>query len=63
MLSTTERNTIADIKARLVANRPVTTREKQMMLDLVKREGLSLSSKAIDTARKEGLNVDGIKSL
>ncbi len=63
MLNAFERATIAEIKARVLAKQPVSAREKQMLLDLLKREGLGLTSKAIAEAKKQGFNVQGINSL
>ena len=63
MLNTFERDTIAEIKARVLARKPIATWEKQMLLDLLKREGRGLTATAIENARKDGLNVEGIKAI
>jgi len=63
MLNSFERDTIAEVKALLAARKPVPHWQKQMLLDLLKREGLSLSSSAIAQASKDGLNVEGVKAL
>ena len=63
MMNTFERNTIAEIGARLKNKQPVAHWEKQMILDLLKREGLALTPHAHANAIKEGLNVEGVKVL
>lgn len=62
-LNTFEMNTIREVKALLQARQPVPQWKKQMMLDLIRREGLALTPKALDEARKDGLNVEGVKAL
>ena len=62
-LNTFEMDTIREVKALVSARQPVPQWQKQMMLDLLKREGLGLTPKAIDEARKDGLNVEGVKAL
>ena len=63
MLNTYEMDTIAEIKARVLAKQPVSDREKQLMLDLVRREGLGVRSEVIQRARNSGFNIQGIKTL
>lgn len=62
MLNTFEMDTIREIKARVVNKQPVADWEKQMLLDLLKREGVALTPQAIHNALKEGFNVQGIKA-
>jgi hypothetical protein len=57
-----ERNTIAEIKARLAAGQPIAAWEKQMVLDLLRREGGVMSRVSKALAANEGFNVDGIKT-
>lgn len=63
MLNSFERDTIAEVKALVLAKQPVPQWQKQLMLDLLRREGLALTAKAIDEARRDGLNVEGVKAL
>ena len=63
MLNSFEMDTIREVKSLVMAKQPVPKWKKQLMLDLIKREGLGLTPKAIDEARKDGLNVEGIKAL
>lgn len=63
MLNTFERDTIAEIKARAVNKQPVADWEKQMLLNLIRREGGFMSQAALEGARKQGFNVEGIKTL
>jgi hypothetical protein len=63
MLNTFERDTIAEIKARVLAKQPVADWEKQMLLDLLKREGRGMSAAAVAAAQKQGFNTTGIKAL
>lgn len=62
-MNTFERDTIAEIKARLKNRQPVALWEKQMILDIVRREGVALTPLALANAVKEGLNVEGVKVL
>ena len=57
-----ERDFIAEVKACLKAGRPVSRREKQMVLDILAREGGVMSSAALARAKTEGYNVSGIKT-
>lgn len=63
MLNSFEMDTIREIKARVINKQPVADWEKQMLLDLLKREGVALNPQAIHNALKEGFNVSGIKAL
>ena len=62
-LNTWERDTLADIKARVLAKRPVSQREKQLVLDLLKREQLAVDARVVQRAASEGLNVAGVVTL
>lgn len=62
-LNTFEMDTIREVKALVLAKQPVPQWKKQLMLDLIKREGLALTPYAIANARKDGLNVEGVKAL
>lgn len=63
MLNSFERDTIAEIKARVLAKKPVADWEKQMLLDLLRREGRGMSSAAIAAAQRQGFSTEGIKAL
>ena len=62
-LNTWERDTLAEIKARVLAKQPVSQREKQLVLDLLKREQLAVSAAVVQRAANEGLNVSGVVTL
>jgi hypothetical protein len=62
-LNTWERDTLADIKARVLAKKPVSQREKQLVLDLLKREQLAVDARVVQRAASEGLNVAGVVTL
>ena len=59
-LNTWEKDTLAEIKARVLAKQYVSDREKQLVLDLLKREQLPVRAAVIKRAAAEGLNVAGI---
>ncbi len=62
LLSTWERDFLADIKARVMAKQPVSAREKQIVLDLLRRTGVGMSAAAKANAEKEGFSTAGIKT-
>ena len=62
-LNTWERDTLAEIKARVLAKQPVSQREKQLVLDLLKREQLAVDPRVVERAANEGLNVSGVVTL
>jgi hypothetical protein len=59
-LNAWEKDFIAEIKARVLAKQPVSLREKQMVMDLVKREQMPVRQKVLDQAAREGVDVSGI---
>lgn len=63
MMSPWERDFLADVKARALARQPVSAREKQIVLDLLRRTGVAVSQQVIDNAAKEGLDTSGVKAL
>ena len=63
MLNSFEMDTIREIKTRVINKQPVADWEKQMLLDLLKREGVGLSPAAILNALKQGFDTKGIKAL
>ena len=63
MMNTFERDTIAEIKARVQNRQPVADWEKQMVLDLLKREGLAIREDVLRAAKNSGFNTEGIKAL
>ena len=60
MLNSFEIDTIREIKARVSAGQPVANWEKQLVLDLLRREGLPLTQQALNNARAGGFDVKGI---
>lgn len=62
MLNTFEIDTIREVRALVLAKQPVPQWQKQMLLDLLKREGLGLTPYAIANALKQGFDVQGIKT-
>lgn len=63
MLNTFEMDTIAEIKARVLAKLPVADWEKQLILDLLRREGRVVNAAVLDRAKNSGFNVEGIKTI
>ena len=63
MLNTFEMDTIAEIKARVVNKQHVADWEKQLVLDLLRREGLAVRAEVVQRAANSGFNVAGIKTL
>ena len=63
MLNTFEMDTIREIKARVANKQPVADWEKQMVLDLLRREGGVVRADVVERARNSGFNVEGIKTL
>jgi len=63
MINTFERDTIAEIKARVLAKQPVADWEKQMVLDLLRCEGGGMPAAAKAAAEKQGFSTEGIKTL
>ena len=62
-LNTWERDTLAEIKARVLTKQPVSKREKQLVLDLLKREGLAVRADVVERAANEGLDTAGILAV
>lgn len=62
MINTFERDTIAEIKARALARQPVADWEKQLVLDLLRREGEIVPVAVLEHARNSGFNTEGIKT-
>ncbi len=62
-LNSFEMDTVREVNARLKNRQPVAHWEKQMILNLLRREGVALTPLAMANAIKEGLNVEGIKVL
>ena len=63
MLNSFEQDTIREIKARVLNRQPVADWEKQLVLDLVRREGAKVDPRVIERARNSGFNVDGINTI
>ena len=59
-LSPQELATLIDIDARILAKQPVSTQEKQLIFDLLKREKLAVKPTIVAAAASEGLDVTGI---
>ena len=62
-LNTFERDTLVEIKARVMAKRPVADWERQMVLDLLRRERAQEDPQVIERARNSRYNVDGINTI
>lgn len=62
-LNTFEMDTIREVKARLKNRQPVAHWEKQLILNLLRREGVALTPFAYANAVKEGLDVEGVRVL
>lgn len=62
-LNTFEMDTIREVGALIKAHQPVPRWQKQIILDLSRREGIALTPVAVANAIKEGFNVEGIKVL
>lgn len=63
MLNSFERNTLAEIKARVLARQPVSNQEKQMVLDLLRRSGGGMTAAAKTAAERQGFSTQGIQTL
>jgi hypothetical protein len=63
MLNSFEMDTIREIKARVLAKKPVAAWEKQMVLDLLRREGGGMTAAAKAAAERQGFSTEGIKAL
>lgn len=59
-LNTWERDTLAEIKSRVLRGEHVSQLEKQMVLNLLKRERLVVRAEVVARAAAEGFNVQGI---
>ena len=62
-LNTFERDTLAEIKARVLAKQPVSQREKQLVLDLLRREQLAVDPRVVQRAASEGLDTRGVLTV
>jgi len=62
-LNTWEKDTLAEIKARVLAKQYVSPAEKQMVLDLLKREQLPVRAAVKQRAAAEGFNVAGVLTV
>ena len=62
-LNTYERDTLEEIKGRVLRGETISQREKQMVLDLLKREQLAVNAAVVQRAANEGLNVQGIVAV
>lgn len=63
MLNTFERDTLAEIKARALAKQPVADWEKQLVLDLLRREGGRVDAGVLERARNSGFDTTGIQPI
>lgn len=62
MMNSFERDTVAEIKARARAGRPVADWEKQLVLNLLRREGGVVRREVVERARAQGFDVEGIQT-
>jgi hypothetical protein len=60
MLTAEDGAKMKDLKARVLANKPVSDVEKQWILDKLKQEKSLVNPKVVQAARNSGFNVDGI---
>ena len=58
-----EKDTLNEIKAKLKNRQPVSNWEKQLVLDMIRRNDVSISKATRDGAIKQGFNVNGIKTV
>ena len=63
MLDILEMATIKSIKSRVMKKQYVSPAEKQLVLDLLKREQLAVRAEVVQRAANSGFNVEGIKTL
>ena len=61
-LNTWERDTLAEIKERTLRGEYVSPLEKQLVLDLLKREQLMVRAEVVARAAAEGLDTRGIQT-
>lgn len=62
MMNSFERDTVVEIKARVQAGRPVADWEKQLVLNLLRREGCVVRQEVVERARAQGFDVEGIQT-
>ena len=62
MLTQAEANTVHILKKEVLAGRSISHADKQFLIDLVAREGLSLRPVVLQRAKNSGLNTHNIKS-
>lgn len=60
MMTKEEGAKIQNIKARVLAKKPVSNVEKQWVLDLLKREQLAVKPRVKQAAKNSGFDVNGI---
>jgi phage I-like protein len=63
MITKEEHHQIADIKRRALSGGFVYPSEKQWILDLMKREKVAAHRQSLESARKQGFNVQGLEVL
>jgi hypothetical protein len=63
MLNTYEKNTLLELKGRVLNGEVLSVREKQLILDLLRREGSVVKAEVLKRAANEGLNTTGILTV
>lgn len=61
MLSNEEYALVQAVKQQKAAGKQVSRKDAQKLLDLMKREQLSLTQRALEIAKREGFDTDGVK--
>ena len=59
-LNAYEKDTLAEIKARVLANQPVSAYEKQLVLDLYRRSRQPVAAAVLQLAARKGFDTTGI---
>lgn len=63
MISPSELAQMEDIKNRVLAKLPVADWEKQFMIDLAVREGVTVRKAVVQRAKNSGFNTTGIRTV
>jgi len=62
-LSVFERNTIVEIRARVLAGQPVSATEKQLVLTIIRNAGKAITTEVAKLAASKGFDITGIKTV
>lgn len=55
-----ERDYITEIRARVLAGQPVSAREKQVVLDIIRLAGVAVNPAVLEAANRNGFATQGI---